>query len=458
MTSSTQGYQLMSNSNQNYKISKKEKKYALASFVGTAIEWYDFYIYSTASALIFATLFFSKSTDPSVALLSSFAAYGVGFFARPLGGFIAGHVGDKIGRKKVLVYSLLLMGVSTFITGLIPSFDSIGIYAIILLVVIRLLQGLASGAEWGGAALLAVEHTKPQRRGFIGSFTQIGSATGMLLASAAFLIVKSSMSEESFMVWGWRIPFFVSIILVVIGLVIRLKTSESDEFLELKSAGKIKKYPLIELFKYHKRSVLITIGLRLAQPAMYAILTTFILSYLKLKDLDTSIVLTSIIIASAASVITTPFWALLSDRIGRRIPAFFALISIGIFVWPFFYFLDNGNLIFLPLVMVVFLAIFDAAIYSIGAAWFAEQFPVEVRYSGVSVGYQVGTLLSGGLTPFIAVALLKYNEQSPYLVALYISILCAISLVAAYKAIDPVSKRVKTKPENLTQNEVVSLS
>lgn len=446
----------MSAIDNDYKISKKEKKYALASFIGTAIEWYDFYIYSTASALIFSTLFFSKSTDPTVALLSSFAAYGVGFFARPLGGFIAGHVGDKIGRKKVLVYSLLLMGVSTFITGLIPSFDAIGIYAIVLLVIIRLLQGLASGAEWGGAALLAVEHTKPHRRGFIGSFTQIGSATGMLLASAAFLIVKSSMSEDDFMVWGWRIPFFISITLVIVGLIIRLKTSESEEFLESKRAGKIKKYPIIELMKYHKKAVLVTIGLRLAQPAMYAILTTFILSYLKIKSLDTSIVLTSIIIASAASVITTPFWALLSDRIGRKKQAYFSLISIGLFVWPFFYFLDNGNLIFLPVVMAIFLAIFDAAIYSIGATWFAEQFPVEVRYSGVSVGYQVGTLISGGLTPFIAIALLKYNDQSPYLVALYISILCLISLVAAYKANDPISKNTKDKVENLTQHKPVT--
>ena len=431
----------MSIANQDNRISRKEKKYALASFIGTAIEWYDFYIYSTASALIFASLFFSKSTDPSVALLSSFAAYGVGFFARPLGGFIAGHVGDKIGRKKVLVYSLLVMGISTFITGLIPDFDSIGIYAIIFLVVIRLLQGLASGAEWGGAALLAVEHTRPQRRGFIGSFTQIGSATGMLLASAAFLIVKSSMTEESFMTWGWRIPFFLSIFLVVIGLVIRLKTSESEEFLALKNAGEIKKYPLIELFKNYKKSVCITIGLRLAQPAMYAILTTFILSYLKLKGQDTSIVLTSIIIASAAAVITTPIWALLSDKIGRRIPAFFSLVSIGLFVWPFFYFLDNGNLFYLPIVMAIFLAAFDAAIYSIGAAWFAEQFPVEVRYSGISVGYQVGTLLSGGLTPFIAMALLTYNNGSPYLVTLYISVLCIISLVAVYHARDPIAEK-----------------
>ncbi|HEM8291379.1 MULTISPECIES: MFS transporter [Providencia] len=447
----------MSITTKENKITPKERKYALASFIGTAIEWYDFYIYSTASALIFSTLFFSKSTDPSVALLSSFAAYGVGFFARPLGGFIAGHVGDKIGRKKVLVYSLLLMGVATFITGLIPSFDSIGIYAIVLLVIIRLLQGLASGAEWGGAALLAVEHTKPQRRGFIGSFTQIGSATGMLLASAAFLVVKSTMSEESFLTWGWRIPFFVSIILVVIGLIIRLKTTESDEFLALKKSGKIQKYPLIELIKNHKRSVFITIGLRLAQPAMYAILTTFILSYLKLKNQDTSIVLTSIIIASAVSVLTTPFWALLSDKIGRRIPAFFALISIGIAVWPFFYFLDNGNLFYLPLVMTIFLALFDAAIYSIGAAWFAEQFPVEVRYSGVSVGYQVGTLLSGGLTPFIATALLQYNNQSPYLVSLYISALCFISLIAAYKANDPIAKQPKGKTPDLTKQEAVSL-
>lgn len=288
----------------------------------------------------------------------------------------------------------------------------------------------------GGAALLSVEHTRKERKGFIGSFTQVGSAAGMLLASAAFLSVKSVLPEEDFFTWGWRIPFFASIVLVVIGLIIRLKTEDADEFKNLQSSGKIESFPVLKVLKHHKKSLFVTIGLRLAQPAMYAILTTFILSYLKLKNLDTSIVLKSIIIGSAFAIITTPLWAKLSDKIGRRQQAIFALVSIGTFVWVFFYFLDNGNLAYLPLVMILFLAIFDAAIYSIGAAWFAEQYPVEVRYSGVSIGYQVGTLLSGGLTPFIAVWLLRVGDGTPYLVALYISTLCLISLIAVFKARD----------------------
>lgn len=419
----------------------KEKKYAIASFIGTTIEWYDFYIYSTASALIFSTLFFSKSTDPFVALLSAFAAYGVGFFARPLGGIVAGHIGDRIGRKKVLVFSLLLMGVATFLTGLIPDFEQIGVLSIVALVVIRLLQGLASGAEWGGAVLLSVEHAREERKGFIGSFTQIGSAAGMLLASAAFLGVKSSLPEEAFYTWGWRIPFLLSFVLVVVGLVIRLRTEEPPEFTALKQSGGVKAYPLVELIKHYKKPLFITIGLRLAQPAMYAILTTFILSYLKLKQVDTSIVLTSIIIASGFAVVTTPIWAKWSDKVGRTKPATFGVLGIGIFVWLFFYFLDNGNLAYLPLVMIVFLAIFDAAIYSIGAAWFADQFPIQVRYSGISVGYQIGTLLSGGLTPFIAIWLLKVGDGSPYLVTLYISFLSLLSLIAIWKAKDSVTGR-----------------
>lgn len=418
----------------------KEKKYAFAAFVGTTIEWYDFYIYSTASALIFNTLFFAKDIDPIMGFLASFAAYGVGFFARPLGGIVGGHLGDRIGRKRVLVFSLLLMGVATTLTGLLPTYATAGIIAPVLLVVIRLLQGLATGAEWGGAALLSVENAAVHRRGFIGSFTQIGSAAGMLLASAVFLVVRSVLGNDEFLAWGWRIPFLLSIVLVVVGLVVRLKTEEAREFVAIQQTGKVKRYPVLYVLKHHRKSVLVTIGLRLAQPAMYAILTTYILSYLSLTRGDNSSVLAGVMIGSAAAIIASPLWARLSDRVGRKFPAAFALVGIGVGVWPFFYFLDHGNLALLPLLMVLFLGLFDAAIYSIGAAWFAEQFPTEVRYSGISLGYQVGTLISGGLTPFLATWLFKTGGGS-WLICAYISLLCAISLVAVAAATDEVRKR-----------------
>jgi MFS family permease len=414
------------------------RKVAFAAFIGTTVEWYDFYIYSTAAALIFSHTFFPPSTTPLAGLLGSFAAYGVGFFARPLGGIVAGHFGDRIGRKQVLVYSLVLMGIATLLTGLLPSYAVAGLWAPVLLVLLRLLQGLATGAEWGGASLLSVEHATVKNRGFLGSFTQIGSAAGMLLASATFLIVKASLSGADFSSWGWRLPFLFSILLIAIGIFVRLRIDEPQAFLQAQAEGKIKRFPVAEVIRSYPRGLLVTIGLRLVQPAMYSILTTYALSYLALKRGDTTMALTSVLIGSAAAIITTPFWALLSDKIGRRGPAVFGIIGMGILVWPFFLFLDRGNLLWLPLVVAAGLAIFDASIYGPGAAWFSEQFPTEVRYSGVSIGYQVGTLISGGLTPFIATYLFSIGGGSPWLISAFISFYAVLSLFAAFAAKDPV--------------------
>lgn len=430
----------------------KRRKVAFAAFIGTTVEWYDFYIYSTAAALIFSHTFFPPSTNPFSGLLGAFAAYGVGFFARPLGGVIAGHFGDRIGRKRVLVSSLVLMGVSTLLTGLLPTYGTAGLWATALLVILRLLQGIATGAEWGGASLLSVEHATANNRGFLGSFTQIGSAAGMLLASGTFLVVRSALSADDFSAWGWRVPFLFSIVLIVIGIFVRLRIDEPAAFLRARDEGRIQRFPVAQVIRRHPRGLLVTIGLRLAQPAMYAILTTYALSYLVLKRGDATMALTAVLVGSAAAVIATPFWALLSDRIGRRGPAVFGILGIGILVWPFFYFLDHGDLRYLPLTLAVALAIFDAAIYGPGAAWFSEQFPIEVRYSGVSIGYQVGTLLSGGLTPFIATYLFKAGNGSPWLISAYISFYALLSLAAAFAAKDPVRARVGAR-----SNDVVNV-
>ncbi|MCY0386800.1 MFS transporter [Robbsia sp. Bb-Pol-6] len=358
--------------------------------------------------------------------------------SRPLGGIIAGHFGDRIGRKRVLVYSLMAMGVATLLTGLLPTYASIGLWATALLVGLRLLQGIATGAEWGGASLLAVEHAGARHRGLLGSFTQVGSAAGMLLASATFLTVRSVLDPSVFDAWGWRMPFLLSIVLVGIGVFVRLKLEEPTVFLDVQAQERIVAHPVAEVLRHHARAVFVTIGLRLVQPAMYAILTTYSISYLHLRRGDTRFALGAVLVGSAVAIVATPCWAWLSDRIGRRGPALFAIIGMGILVWPFFAFLDGGNLAYLPLVVAVALGVFDAAIYAPGAAWFAEQFPVEVRYSGVSLGYQVGTLISGGLTPFIATYLYAVGGGAPWLICGFISFYAVLSLAAALAAQDPV--------------------
>jgi MFS family permease len=408
-----------------------------AAFIGTTIEWYDFYIYSTASALVFSHAFFPPSASALTGILGAFAAYGVGFFARPLGAVFAGHFGDRIGRKRVLVFSLVLMGIATVLTGLLPTYASAGLLATGLLVALRLLQGIATGAEWGGASLLSVEHAGERSRGLLGSFTQVGSAAGMLLASGTFLAVRAWLAPDAFAAWGWRLPFLFSVVLVAVGVFVRTRIREPEPFLAAQAEGRIRRLPVAEVFRHHRRALFVTIGLRLLQPAMYAIVTTYAISYLNLKRGGASSALSAVIIGSAFAIVATPLWAALSDRIGRRRPAVWAVVGISLLVWPFFWFLDHGDLRYLPVVFAIELALFDAAIYAPGAAWFAEQFPVEVRYSGISLGYQIGTLISGGLTPFVAAALLALGDGKPWLICAYISALGALSLIAVLAAVDP---------------------
>ncbi|GGC89472.1 MFS transporter [Tersicoccus solisilvae] len=419
-----------------------------SAFVGTTIEWYDFYLYGTAAALIFSTQFFPQGSSLG-GILASFATFAIAFVARPLGGIVAGHLGDRIGRKSLLVISLLTMGVATTGIGLLPTFSVGGWFSVVALVVLRLAQGLSAGAEWGGSALLSVEHAPAAHRGFFGSFTQIGSAAGMLLATSAFAGARAGLGEEAFLAWGWRLPFLASALLVGIGLWIRLGVRDAAEFTRLRETEQTAHAPVREVLRHHPRGVLVTIGQRLVQPAIYSILTVYTLTYVTAKRGDPGSVLAAVLICSALGLLSGPFWGWLSDRWGRRRISLVSAVLAGVLVWPYFVFLDGGPLALLPLVYVLLMNGLHDAIYGPQAAWFAEQFPVHVRYSGVSLGYQVGTILSGGLTPFIAAGLLALGGNAPWLICVYITVLAVASVISAAAAADPVgdARRAGTAPD-----------
>ncbi|WP_210605112.1 MFS transporter [Brevibacterium oceani] len=413
------------------------KKRVLASaFAGTTIEWYDFYLYGTAAALIFNVQFFPSDSELG-SRLASFATLAVGFFARPLGGIIAGHLGDRVGRKALLVVSLLSMGTASTLIGLVPNFAAIGWWAAASLVVLRIVQGLSAGAEWGGSALLSVEHAPARKRGFFGSFTQIGSAAGMLLATSAFFIVQNLLSTEQFESFGWRIPFLASALLVGLGLWIRLGVSDAPEFQELKDSGQVAKAPLRTVITDHPRVLLITIGLRLAQNSVFYLITVYMLSYLSENRDDSTSGVTAVMIASAIGLVTGPAWGWVSDRVGRKPVTIGGFIGIAVFGWIFFAYLDAGPLAFLPIIVILGMNLAHDAVYGPQAAWFAEQFPIEVRYSGVNMGYQLGTVIGGGIMPMIAALLYVAGRHSPWLICGYLTLLCVISLIAAVAAKDP---------------------
>lgn len=415
----------------------REKRRVLTSaFVGTTVEWYDFYLYGTSAALVFNQQFF-PSSSPVAGTIGAFATFAVGFIARPVGGILAGHLGDRIGRKALLVASLITMGAASTLIGLLPNFASIGMLAVLGLVILRLLQGLACGAEWGGSALLSVEHAPRGMRGFFGSFTQVGSAAGMLLATGSVAAAQALTTDEQFQQFGWRIPFLASAVLVAVGIYVRLGISDAPAFRELKSEGRIAEAPVLEVIRHHRRALLITIGLRLAQPGLFAILAVYVIGYVAERRDDPAAGVNAVLIVSAIGLLSGPLWGHLSDRWGRRPIAIAAILGIAVFIWPFFWFMDNGPLVLLPLVLLVGMNILHDAIYGPQAAWFAEQFPLSVRYTGVSFGCQVGTVLSGGLTPVIAASLLLVGDGRPWLICGYITVLCALSLWAAIAAKDP---------------------
>lgn len=412
---------------------RMRSRVAVASLVGTTIEGYDFVLYGLAAATVFGPLFFAPA-DPLVGTMAAFATYAVGFIARPIGGVLGGHYGDRIGRKTVLVASLLLTGLATTAIGLLPTHDTAGWIAPALLLLLRVLQGVGYGAEWAGAALMTVEHAAPGKRGLTSSATQIGPSAGMLLATGVLLALESSMPEDAYLAWGWRLPFLASILLVVVGLVVRLKIQDSDSFQRVVRTGSVARRPVLESLRTHPRQVALTTGLRLAQNAFYYVYTVFILTYLTQGGTSRETGLQAILIASALGLVSVPFWGWVSDRIGRRRTYLFGGIFSILVALVAFPLLDTGNIVLIVLTVVLGMNIGHDAMYGPQAAFFSELFDTRVRFSGVSLGYQIGSVLGGGLAPLIATALLAVGGGSPIWVIAYFIGVGAITLVTTLLA------------------------
>ncbi|PXY27174.1 MFS transporter [Prauserella muralis] len=416
--------------------SRSIKRVVGASMIGTTVEWYDFFLYGSAAALVFNKLFFPDA-DPLTGTLLAFATYAIGFVARPLGGLVFGHYGDKLGRKKLLVLSLLLMGGATFAMGLLPTYASIGVAAPLLLVFLRLVQGFAVGGEWGGAVLIVSEHGDQRRRGFWASWPQAGVPGGNLLATAVLAILAGVQSDAAFEAWGWRIPFLLSGLLVGIGLWIRLAVAESPVFLEaVKQAGDKpapEKAPIVTVLRHSWREVLIAMGARFAENVSYYVITAFVLVYLTSHlDLPKSVGLNAVLVGSAVHFVTIPFWGWLSDVIGRR--AVYLFGATGMLVWSFLFFtmLDTESALGTMVAVTVGLVL-HGAMYGPQAAFFSELFGTRVRYSGASIGYQLASIIAGGIAPLIATALLS-STGSSLMISVYVAATCVVTIVAVFVA------------------------
>lgn len=404
---------------------------AFASFIGTTIEWYDFFLYGTAAALVFNRLFF-PTFDPLAGTLAAFGTYAVGFIARPVGGIVIGHYGDRVGRKSMLVLTLVIMGVATMLIGVLPTYAQAGPWAAAGLVLLRLAQGFGVGGEWGGAILMAVEHAPPRRRGYYGSWPQIGVPAGLLLSTAVFTGF-SRLPDAAFLTWGWRIPFLLSGVLVVVGLVIRLRLFETPAFARMKFESREARRPILEVLRRHRREVLVAIGARCAENGAFYIYSVFVLVYAtQHAGLDRQTVLGGVLIGAAVDLVAMPFYGALSDRVGRRPVYLFGAVMTGLLAFPLFWLIDTRSAPLVWLGLVLSFAFCHAAMYGPQAAFFAELFGTRVRYTGASLGSQLASVVAGGLAPFIATALLaRYGRDA---VALYVVGLAVVTTVAVTAA------------------------
>ena len=401
----------------------------VASTVGTAIEWYDFFLYSTVTGLVFAKLYFPKS-DPLVGTLQAFLIYAVGFLARPVGAAIFGHYGDRIGRKSTLVATLLLMGLATFAVAFVPSYESIGIWGAVLLTILRFIQGVGVGGEWGGSVLMSMEWTRTSaHRGFVASWPQFGVPAGLFLANLAVLAF-SWVSGDAFLSWGWRVPFALSIVLVGIGLYIRLRIRETPVFSRLVEQRRIERRPIIEVLRRQPREVILSALLRMGEQAPFYIFTAFVFAYgtttLKASQ---DFLLTAVLAASVLSFVTIPLCGHLSDRIGRKRMYLLGAAFMAVFGFVYFGVLDTGNPVLMFIVIVASLIPHDM-MYGPQAALIAEAFTGRLRYSGASLGYQLASVIAGGPAPLIAAAIFA-KTHSGAAIAVYVLLCALVSLVSA---------------------------
>ncbi|WP_284980080.1 MFS transporter [Arthrobacter sp. fls2-241-R2A-200] len=403
-------------------------KVATASLIGTTIEYYDFFIYGTAAALVFPKLFFPEAS-PLMGSLLAFATFGVGFLARPLGGVVFGHFGDRVGRKKMLVISLVGMGAATFLMGILPGYAQIGVAAPILLTMLRLFQGFMVGGEWGGATLMAVEHAPSGRRGFFGAFPQMGAPAGTSLATVAFLIT-AQLPDAQFLAWGWRIPFLISSLLVVVGLIIRLTIAESPAFAAAREKKELVKLPIKEAFRRHPKEIFLVAGTYLSQGVFAYITMSYLVNYAtSVVKIDRSSVLLSVFAAGIVAVILYPIFGSLSDRIGRKTVYFIGAVAMGVTIWPAFLLINTGSAFNFLIAVVLVFGIAMAPAAGVTGSLFALVFSREVRYTGASVGYTISQILGSAFAPLIATALLAATGTSNSIV-LYMVAASVISVIS----------------------------
>jgi len=404
------------------------RRAVVASTIGTAIEWYDFFLYSTVTGLVFAKLFFPNS-DPLVGTLEAFAVYAVGFVARPIGAAIFGHYGDRIGRKATLIATLMLMGIATFLVAFVPTYESIGIWGAVILTVLRFVQGIGVGGEWGGSVLLSMEWSRTHdQRGLIASWPQFGVPCGLFLANLAVLAF-SQMSGEEFLAWGWRLPFALSIVLVAVGLYIRLGILETPTFTRLQEAERLERAPVPAVLRGHGKEILLSAFARMAEQAPFYIFTAFVFAYaVNALKVPRDFILTAVLAASLLSFITIPLFGHISDRIGRKKTYMIGAALTGVFGFLYFAMLDTGSYALIFLAIVLSLIPHDI-MYGPQAALIAELFPGRLRYSGASLGYQLASVIAGGPAPLIATWLFA-TYGTPYAIAAYILACAVVSLIA----------------------------
>lgn len=399
-----------------------------SSMVGTTIEWYDFFLYGTAAALIFNKVFF-PSLDAMTGTIASFSTFAIGFVSRPLGGMVCGHFGDKLGRKSMLLATIFMMGIPSTLIGLIPSYDSIGYWAAVLLVIMRFIQGLAVGGEWGGAVLMAVEHAPEGKKGLYGSLPQMGVGGGLVMSSLMMALV-SKLPEEALFSWGWRIPFLLSIVLLGVGVFIRLKVPESPEFEKMKEEGHEVKAPILVVIREHWDGILKIVGARVVENTWFYVVVTFSLAYaVNQLNLPRAELLSAITVGAALTLVTMPFFGWLSDKIGARFQFGIGVVIVAMYATPFFTMLATKDITMAWWAIVIGLAGVFPILYAPESILFCNQFPSEVRYSGISVSAQVAGLFGGGLAPIAATWLLAQNGGDPRLVIYYLVALSVLALV-----------------------------
>ncbi|GGI44162.1 metabolite-proton symporter [Agromyces flavus] len=412
------------------RMPKEERRVLAGTLVGTSIEWYDFFIYAQAAGLVLAPLFFAPlaESNPALAQVLSFATIGISFLFRPLGAIVAGWLGDKIGRKKMLVFTLILMGLSTSLIGFLPTYAAIGIAAPILLITLRILQGFSAGGEWGGAALMAVEHAPDKKRGFFGAFPQIGVPVGMILATFTLWIITSSMSQEAFLAWGWRIPFILSIVLIVVGYAIRRAVEESPVFQDLQRRQKESSAPLGQLFRHNTKNVILTAIIFIGNNAAGYLLIAFFATYaVTVLGMDRPTVLLATTLASFGWLGFTLWGGRLSDRLGRVRTFQIGYAFLALWAVPMWFLIDTGDIVWY--FVALFVMTFGLGLsYGPQASLYAEMFPANVRYSGVSIGYALGAILGGAFAPMIAEWLMTSTGKS-WTIGVYIAIAAIVSLI-----------------------------